>query len=102
MIKIRCLLYHFIIAYGDTLTYNDIPCVVLSGKITFISYVGGQLWNKMKVKLDYHTAVNHFEQYSNHVYASLIVILCFPVLDGRSVYLVCSVNSVTQYSKILP
>ena len=43
-------------------------------------FVGSQLWDKVKVKLDYHTAVNHFEQNSNPVYASLIVILCFPVL----------------------
>ena len=79
IINIICLLYHFKIVFGDTVTYNDIPCGVISGNITFIFCVGSQLWDKVKVKVDCHTVVNHFVQYSNPVYVSL-VFTCLPVL----------------------
>ena len=80
--KIRCLLYHFIIVLGDTLTYNDIPCGVMSLNIPFILCAGSQCpqwWDKMKVKVDCHTVVNHWLQYTNLVYVSLVV-TCFSVL----------------------
>ena len=79
IIKIRCLLYHFIIVCCDTLTYNDITCGVMPGNITFIFCVGSQLWYQVKVKVDCHMVVNHFGQYSDTVYVSLVV-TCFPVL----------------------
>jgi len=44
IIKIRCVFYHFIIGFGDTVTYNDIPYGVISGNITS-SFVGSQLWD---------------------------------------------------------
>ena len=43
IIKIRCVLHHFNIVFGDTLTYNDIQCGIMSGNITFIVCVGSQL-----------------------------------------------------------
>jgi hypothetical protein len=73
IIKIRCLLYHFNIVIGDILTYNDIPRGIVSGNITFMFYVGSQLWDREKVKIDCHTVVNHFVQYSNLVYVPLVV-----------------------------
>ena len=79
IITIRCLLYHFIIVFGDTLTYNDIPRGVMSGNITFIFCVGSQWWNKVKAKVDCYTVVNHFVHYSNTIHVSLVV-KCFPVL----------------------
>ena len=79
IIKIRCLLYHFIIVFGDPLSYNNTPCGVMSGNITCILCAGSQLWDKVKVKVDCHTAVNHFVQYSNTIHISLVV-TCFPVL----------------------
>ena len=42
IIKIRCVLHHFNIVFGDTLTYNDIQCEIMSGNITFIVCVGSQ------------------------------------------------------------
>jgi hypothetical protein len=42
-IKIRCVLHHFNIVIGDTLTYNDIQCGIMSGNITFLVCVGSQL-----------------------------------------------------------
>ena len=65
--------------FGDALTYNDIPCGVIPGNVTFIFCAGSQLWDKVKVKVDCHKAVNHFVQYSRSVYVPLIV-TCFPVL----------------------
>ena len=73
--------------FSDALTYNDIPCGVMSGNITFIFCAGSQLWDKVKVNVDCHKAVNHFVQYSNPVYVPLIV-TCFPVL---------AVNQCAQY-----
>jgi hypothetical protein len=43
IIKIRCVLHHFNIVFGDTLTYNDIKCGIMSGNITFMFCVGNQL-----------------------------------------------------------
>jgi len=65
--------------FGDALTYNDIPCGVMPGNVTFIFCAVSQLWDKVKVKVDCHKAVKHFVQYSNTVYVPLII-TCFPVL----------------------
>ena len=43
IIKIRCVLHHFNIVFGDTLTYNDIPRGIVSGNITFMLCAGSQL-----------------------------------------------------------
>jgi hypothetical protein len=74
-IKHRCLLYHFIIVFGDTLTYNDIHAW---GHVRE-HYIILLCRKSMKVNIDYHTVVNHCLQYSNSVYVSLVV-RCFSVL----------------------
>jgi hypothetical protein len=73
LIKIRCVLHHFNIVFGDTLTYNDIQCGIMSGNIIFIVCVGSQLWDREKVKVDCQTVVNNCVQYSNIVYVPLVV-----------------------------
>ena len=45
--------------FGDALTYNNIPCGVIPVNVTFIFCAGSQLWDKVKVKVDCHKAVNH-------------------------------------------
>jgi hypothetical protein len=86
IIKIRCVLHHFNIVFGDTLTYNDIQCGIMSGNITFIVCVGSQLWDRWKVKADCHTVVNNFVQYSNLVYVPLVV-TCISVLMANPISL---------------
>jgi hypothetical protein len=68
IIKIRCSLYHFIILllfFSDTLTYNNIPCGVISGNITFIFCVGSQMWDKVKAKVDCHTVRNRTHNFKS-------------------------------------
>jgi len=61
----------------------------MSGNIIFIFCVGNQLWDKVKVNVDCYTTENHFVQYNNSVYVSLVV-TCFPVLmvNQFAIYLV--------------
>jgi hypothetical protein len=86
IIKIRYVLHHFNIVFGDTLTYNDIQRGIMSGNITFIVCVGSQLWDREKVKVDCHTVVNNFVQYSNLVYVPLVV-TCISVLMANPISL---------------
>ena len=53
----------------------------MSGNLIFIFCAGRQVWDKMKVKVDYYTVVNHFVlPYSNLVYVFLVVTCLPPVL----------------------